>query len=325
MIDLIAFYLSSILGLCKKTKFPGTIASFAALFFSFLAYYFFNKTVYIFLFFIFLAFGFWAIQKIHKKNGIGDYQWIGIDEFAGMWLANFFLFEFNFNLIQIIIFSLISFIIFRMIDIIKFIPPLYIINQNEKQDATAVLLDDIIAGFYTYFIMLIILGFYNLNFLYSSFLILLPPMIANMTPVLLKTKYWNTPIDEKTFGKNKTWRGFLGAIITGTLSYLILVKLNIIIFPVDSNLIIFIGFLFSFGTIGGDLVKSFLKRKIGIKEGESWMPWDQIDYILGMIILTYFIYQYAFNQIIFLLVLGGTISALVHRFGYIIKMNSAKQ
>ena len=33
-------------------------------------------------------------------------------------------------------------------------------------------------------------------------------MIANMTPVLLKTKYWNTPIDEKTFGKNKTWRGF---------------------------------------------------------------------------------------------------------------------
>ena len=86
-----------------------------------------------------------------------------------MWLVNFFLFEFNFNLIQIIIFSLISFIIFRMIDIIKFIPPLYIINQNEKQDATAVLLDDIIAGFYTYFIMLIILGFYNLNFLYSSF------------------------------------------------------------------------------------------------------------------------------------------------------------
>ncbi len=40
MIDSTAFYLSSILGLGKKTKFPGTIASFTALFFSFLTYYF---------------------------------------------------------------------------------------------------------------------------------------------------------------------------------------------------------------------------------------------------------------------------------------------
>jgi len=325
MIDSIALYLSSILGLCKKTKFPGTMASFASLFFSFLAYYFFNKTIYISLFFVFLVFGFWAIRKIHKKNGIGDYQWIGIDEWTGMWLANFFLFELNFNLTQAIIFSLISFIIFRMIDITKFIPPIRTINEDKNQNALAVILDDIVAGVYTYLIMLIILGIYDLRFFYSSFLILFTPMIANMTPTLIKMKYWNTPIGEKVLGKNKTWRGFLGAIIVGTLFYFILVRLNIIIFPVDLNLIIFVGFLFSFGAIGGDLIKSFFKRKIGILAGESWVPWDQIDYILGMIILTYFVYQYSFNQIILLLVMGGAISALAHRFGYIIKINSAKQ
>lgn len=325
MTNLLALYISNLLGLCKKTKFPGTLASFTSLIFSFLSYYFFGKTLYIFLFFIFLALGFWAINKIHKKDGIGDYQSIGVDEFIGMWLANLFLFEFNFNLTQAIIFSLISFIIFRIIDIFKFIPPLHTINENKKQDATAVLLDDIIGGFYTFFLMLIILGFYNLNYLYFSFIILLPAMIANMTPVLIKMKYWNTSINESTFGKNKTWRGFLGAIVIGTLSYFILEKFNFIDSVNDSNLIIFIGFLFSFGAIGGDLIKSFLKRKMGINPGENWMPWDQIDYILGMIIMTYFIYQYTFSQIVFLLILGGTVSALTHRMGYMIKMNSAKQ
>ncbi|PIZ86077.1 hypothetical protein COX94_01170 [Candidatus Nomurabacteria bacterium CG_4_10_14_0_2_um_filter_33_9] len=325
MIDSTAFYISNICGLCKKTKFPGTIASFISLLFSFLTYYFFNKTIYVLLFFIFLALGFWAINKIHKKNGTEDYQWIGIDEFIGMWIANLFLFEFDFHLATAIIFSLISFIIFRMIDIFKFIPPLHTINENKKQDATAVLLDDFIAGFYTYFLMLVILGFYNLNYLYISFLILLPAMIANMTPILIKIKYWNTPINENAFGKNKTWRGFLGAIVVGTLSYFILVKLNLINSVNDSSFVILIGFLFSFGAIGGDLIKSFLKRKISIKPGENWMPWDQIDYVLGMIILTYPIFRYDFSQIVFMLILGGTISALAHRIGFLTKLTTAKQ
>lgn len=325
MIDSIAFHISSILGLCKKVKFPGTLASLVSLLFSFLSYYFLGKTFYIFLFFIFLILGFWTIQRIHKKNNIGDYQWIGIDEWIGMWLVNFFLFELNFNLTEAIIFSLISFVIFRIIDITKFIPPLDAINQHEKQDALAVLLDDIIAGLYTYFLMLFFLGIYDSKFLYTSFLILLPAMIANMTPVLFKMRYWKTPINENVFGKNKTWRGFWGAIVAGTLSYFLLTELNLVISPGNLGLIIFIGFLFSFGAISGDLIESFLKRKMNIIAGESWVPWDQIDYVLGAIILTYCIYQYTFNQIIFMLILGGTISALFHRFGYMIKVNSAKQ
>lgn len=323
MNDSIAFHITSILGLCKKTKFSGTLASIASLIFSFLAYYYLGKTAYIFLFLFFLIIGFWAVGKIHKKNGSGDYQWIGIDEWMGMWIANFFLFEFNFGLSPAIIFSLISFTIFRLIDITKFIPPLRTINENKNQNASAVLLDDIIAGFYTYFFMLVILGKYDLDFFYSSLLILLPAMIANMTPVLLKTKYWNTPINEKVFGKNKTWRGFFGAIIMGILSFFFLAKLNIIIFPSDLSFVIFVGFLFGFGVIGGDLIKSFFKRKIGIPAGESWPPWDQIDYILGMMVLTYFIYQYTFSQIVFMLVLGGIISTLFHRFGYMTKITSA--
>jgi len=325
MTNSVAPNIVSIFGLCKKTKFPGTIASFVSLVLSFLSYYFFGKTTYFLLFFIFLIIGYWAINKIHKSDGMGDYQWIGIDEVVGMWLANLFLFESTFSLEKAVIFSIISFIIFRILDITKYLPPLNSINKHKDQDTLAVLLDDLIAGFYTYFIMLIILGIYSLNSFYFIFILLLPAMIANMTPVLLRTKYLNTPINEESFGKNKTWRGFIGAIIFGTISYVILVKLSIVVFSVDLASIIFIGFLFSFGAIGGDLIKSFFKRKMKIESGESWLPWDQIDYILGVIVLTYFIYQYTFNQIVLMLILGGVISAIAHRIGYLIKMNGAKQ
>jgi len=333
MIDAISHHLSSIFGLCKKTKAPGTVASFVSLLFSFLIYYFFDKTVYIAILVILFIVGFWAINKIHKENGLGDYQWVGIDEMAGMWLANLFLLEFDFTLFQVITFSTISFVIFRVIDIFKFIPPLAFINKSEKQTALMVMLDDIVGGIYTYFAMMIVLGllgFYSWNFFYFTLLILLPAMIANMTPVLLKMKYWNTPINENLFGKNKTWRGFLSAIVIGTLSYVLLVNLgtmsrfdlDIATGPVE---IVVIGFFFSFGAIGGDLVKSFFKRKQGIDPGESFPPWDQIDYVLGAIVLTYFIYHYTFSQVILMLVLGGTISALSHRIGYVFKMNNTKQ
>ena len=276
-----------------------------------------------------LVAGFWAINKIHKKNGLIDYQWIGIDEVVGMWIANMFLFELDFTFARAVVFSIVSFSIFRVIDIIKFIPPLKIVNENKNQTAMAVLMDDIIAGFYTYFVMMAIFQIYNADFLYFSLLMLLPAMIANMTPVLLKIKYWNVPINESIFGKNKTWRGFLGAILVGTLTYFLMVKYSVITHSdtLGNSLgsILLIGFLFSFGAIGGDLVKSFFKRKRGIESGVSFMPWDQIDYILGMIMLTYFVYYYSFSQMVFMLVLGGSISALFHRIGYMLKMNSDKQ
>lgn len=326
--DYFAFNISSILGLCKKTKFPGTMASFAGLILSFSFYYFFSKEAYLIFFLILLPLSFWAINKVHEKLGAEDYQWIGIDEFVGMWLVNFFLFEFNFNFTEAVIFSLISFLIFRIIDILKFIPPLSAINNNKNQRASAVILDDIVASFYTYFILLLILaslGFYNINFFYSSFLILLTPMIANMTPTLIKIKYWNTAINEKLFGKNKTWRGFLGAIIVGTLSFLALVKSGMIASIPDSASVFLVGFLFSFGAILGDLVKSLFKRKMGIRPGGSWLPFDQIDYVLGMIILTYPLYRYTLSQMVLFLVIGGALSAIAHRLGYLIKINSAKQ
>ncbi len=325
MIDSISSYISSVCGLCKNKKFPGTIASFVALVFSLLLYYFLNESAYIAIFILILLVGSAAVWKVQNKEGKLDHQWIGIDEVLGMLVANLFLFEVNLSFKETLAFAFISFLVFRLIDITKFIPPIKTINKKEVQNAYTVIFDDILAGFYTYFIMLVVLGVYNLHFLYASFLILLPAMIANATPTLLKMERFNMPVDEKIFGKNKTWRGFIGAVITGTFFFFLLVKFGLINFPGDFRIITLAGFLFGFGAIGGDLLESFFKRKMGLIPGESLTPWDQIDYVLGAIVLTFFIFQYSMSQIIFLVILGGTISAVTHRLGYILKINTSKQ
>jgi len=45
-----------------------------------------------------------------------------------------------------------------------------------------------------------------------------------------------------------------------------------------------LGFLFGFGALFGDSVKSHFKRKIGIKSGKSWFPFDQTDFVFGVLI-----------------------------------------
>ena len=42
-----------------------------------------------------------------------------------------------------------------------------------------------------------------------------------------------------------------------------------------------VGPLFAIGALGGDALKSFFKRQVGIRPGGTWFPFDQIDYIIG--------------------------------------------
>jgi CDP-2,3-bis-(O-geranylgeranyl)-sn-glycerol synthase len=41
----------------------------------------------------------------------------------------------------------------------------------------------------------------------------------------------------------------------------------------------------SMGALFGDIVESFFKRRIGKERGESWYPFDQLDFVLGALIL----------------------------------------
>jgi CDP-2,3-bis-(O-geranylgeranyl)-sn-glycerol synthase len=97
---------------------------------------------------------------------------------------------------------------------------------------------------------------------------------------------------QEIFGKNKTWRGVVVGAVAGVLVASIqaalffgigFFKQNTIVDFGQVNCVMF-GFLMGSGALAGDLVKSFIKRRLNKASGRPWFPWDQLDWIFGAII-----------------------------------------
>lgn len=155
-----------------------------------------------------------------------------------------------------------------------------------------------------------------LKFIFSCLWYLLPAALGNHNascgnrlwlPGVLKKALAKlaVPVDfgvkwggREIFGKNKTWRGFLVGIVTGILvaglqAWLFLnnsffIKNTI----VDYNKVNFvlIGFLMGAGALLGDLIESFVKRRLNKASGKPWFPWDQADWIIGSMLLSSVVY-----------------------------------
>jgi len=109
----------------------------------------------------------------------------------------------------------------------------------------------------------------------------LPAGVANMTPVLL-TKIFGDgpPVSVRRFGSHKTWRGLIGGVAAGVAFFAVQRAIDHLPFP------LVVGALMSAGALLGDLLKSFFKRLRRVPPGETWFPFDQIDYIVGAIAMT---------------------------------------
>jgi CDP-2,3-bis-(O-geranylgeranyl)-sn-glycerol synthase len=113
------------------------------------------------------------------------------------------------------------------------------------------------------------------------------PVVANRLPLLKDIK---SPLDlgvtykgRRLLGDNKTWRGLLfGVLIGGLTGYLQLVLFDYGGLGPGG----FVGgALLGLGALLGDALESFLKRQMHIPAGQSWFPFDQLDYIGGGLIV----------------------------------------
>lgn len=161
----------------------------------------------------------------------------------------------------------------------------------------------------------------------------LPAGIANMTAAISAKilPKWSQPIDfgknfrgQRIFGDHKTWRGLILGTIGGGLIFLLQKYLynNYLCFqPIDivdyKQLNIFFGLVVGFGALCGDLIKSFFKRRVNIPAGESWFPFDQIDWVIGAVGLSFFFTNLNWVQIIIALFLGFIIHFLVKVVAYL--------
>lgn len=122
-----------------------------------------------------------------------------------------------------------------------------------------------------------------LQLIVEAFKFILPAYCANAIPVITGG---GRPVDcgkkffdgKAIFGKNKTFRGFFSGLATGTA-----------VGMVESAFFgyhISFGLLLSLGALFGDLAGAFVKRRLGLDPGDSLPVIDQIDFIIGAILLS---------------------------------------
>ncbi len=144
----------------------------------------------------------------------------------------------------------------------------------------------------------------------QAFWIVIPIYVANASAVIVGG---GTPIDfgktwndgRRILGDGKTWRGLLSGTFLGMTAgfglavgatylsgsdYSFLGLTNFEGFP----LMIPILFSLCFGALLGDVVESFFKRRIGKDRGQDWIPFDQLDFIVGALVLSFVISELLF-------------------------------
>lgn len=161
----------------------------------------------------------------------------------------------------------------------------------------------------------------------------LPAYFANMAPVFASRIFGDkfiTSIDfnktiggKRIFGDHKTWRGlFSGIVVALLVVYLqsILYQFNffhnISLIDYKSESIFIFGILLGFGALFGDIVKSFFKRRVGIKSGGSWPIFDQLDFVVGALLFVAIIYIPTWQHILILILFTPFLHWLTNVIGY---------
>ncbi len=162
--------------------------------------------------------------------------------------------------------------------------------------------------------------------------LILPAAAANIAPALGKNlfKKYAYPVDlnyqwrgKPLFGAHKTYKGFVLGIAVGI--FIAAVQTYVYRFPLMQSIsyinyaehsFIIVGFLLGFGALFGDLIKSFFKRRVGIESGKPFIPFDQVDFVIGALVFISFIKPPSWQMIIFYLIIMPILHIATNLFAY---------
>ena len=135
--------------------------------------------------------------------------------------------------------------------------------------------------------------------------LILPAYIANGSAVLVGG---GKPVDfgknwldgKRILGDGKTWRGLFAGAFVGMIcgfglavvaKYAAMSDFAFLGLSDFESFPLMIPVIFSlcFGALLGDIVESFFKRRIGRERGEDWIPFDQLDFVMGALLLCLFV------------------------------------
>lgn len=123
-----------------------------------------------------------------------------------------------------------------------------------------------------------------------------PAYAADVSPIFAARLFprLDAPLDggrtlagKTLLGAHKTWRGLLACVLAGTATGPVQAALEsagplgALALPGCDADPWLRGALLGFGAGIGDAARSFFKRRWGVAPGEPWIPFDQLDFVLG--------------------------------------------
>lgn len=127
----------------------------------------------------------------------------------------------------------------------------------------------------------------------KALIYVLPAYLANATPVVaVKIIGRSTPLDmglrawdgRRILGDGKTVEGLLSGTAFGTLFGLLMFNLTEVFrSPVEP-------FLLSIGAMAGDVLGSFIKRRIGVERGGPMPVLDQLGFLVFSLLFSFSVY-----------------------------------
>jgi CDP-2,3-bis-(O-geranylgeranyl)-sn-glycerol synthase len=155
--------------------------------------------------------------------------------------------------------------------------------------------------------------------------LMMPAYAANMAPPFLAHwRGWNPPISRTWLGSHKTVLGFaagLGAALATTFVQSRLGWRGGMVAYDDWPVL---GLLFGVGAMGGDCVKSFVKRRLGIRPGRPWIPFDQLDFLVGALLLIWPRVALTWSDVAIVLLLSVAGDIVVNHVSYALGVRATR-
>jgi CDP-2,3-bis-(O-geranylgeranyl)-sn-glycerol synthase len=142
-------------------------------------------------------------------------------------------------------------------------------------------------------------------------------------PIDFGKKFANRPL----FGATKTWEGFIaGCFIAMAIATLEMFAFPYLPFdqaPITLTIVKMsplLGFLLGFGAMTGDLIGSFIKRRLGIPSGKPAPILDQEDFLIFSLFFASAFIQLKWQWAVLLLIITPILHYIACIIGYILKV-----
>jgi len=163
--------------------------------------------------------------------------------------------------------------------------------------------------------------------------LIFPAYCANAVPVILGG---GLPIDfgkifldgRPILGSHKTFRGFFSGLLVGTLVGVfqtILFQHILSQYNAQFQYDVLLGFMISLGALIGDLVESFIKRRLDISPGNSLPLGDQLDFVAGALLFSLAVSPPSLPTIFIILVLTPPIHFLTNLLAGLLGIKSKRR